>query len=279
MKDLLKMYSFESVHNSEQETELADWICNRLNQLGIKDYTRDVNNIYKLNQEGRPILSAHLDQVRTNGRAIHFYQDSQSHIRGYTENFEQTSLGGDDKNGVWIILKLLEEGVKDINFIISAGEECGCLGIKALEKSGVLVSIDASQFCIVLDRRGSQDVLDCGSGSTYCKTLAQDICNYLHDMSVASGSLSDTATLSTYCESVNMSVAYEAPHTALEHTDFNRLVKIKEYVKKLVTDFVHYSTPPTVYNRTRTVKKYTKEEKNLTEYYRDYYGGMYYDGY
>lgn len=255
MKDLLKMYSYESVHRTEQETALADWICKWLDKHGV-EHVRTGNNIYQMRKEGRPILSAHLDQVKTNGRAVHFYQDDQGHIRGYNENYEQTSLGADDKNGIWIILKLLEEGVRDINFIISAGEESGCLGIRALEKLGVMKFIDSSQFCIVLDRRGNNDVLDSGGSTTYCKTLAQDICNFLGDMSVASGSLSDTATICTYCESVNMSVAYESPHTSVEHTNMKRLYEIKEYVKRLVTNFVHYSTDPKVYNKKTVTTNY-----------------------
>lgn len=289
MKDLLKMYSYESVHGSEQEKELADWIGKWLEKHGV-EYSRAGNNIYQLEKEGRPILSAHLDQVQTNGRAVHFYQDDQGHIRGYNEKYEQTSLGGDDKNGVWIILKLLEDGITDINFIISAGEESGCIGIKALERTGVLKSISPSQFCIVLDRRGNKDVLDSGSGGSYCKTLAQDICNYLGDMSVTSGSLSDTSTICAYCESVNMSVAYEAPHTAAEHTDYNRLLAIKEYVKKLVTDFVHYSTSPSVYKKVTTTTTYygtsrrtssklfkddIDDDTSYQEYYNKYYGGCY----
>ena len=109
-----------------------------------------------------------------------------------------------------------------INFIISAGEEVGCVGIKLLEDHKVLDKIEAlDTWCIVLDRRGCDDVLDSGSGSTYCKTLAQDICNYLGDMSVTSGSVSDTATICEYCESVNMSVAYMTGPTGIGMAKLN----------------------------------------------------------
>ena len=268
-KDLIKLYSFESVHNTPDEKALADWIEEWLVSHKIS-YTRDGDNFYRLDQLQEPILSAHLDQVKTNGKAEHFYLTPEKHIVAYNKDWEQTSLGGDDKNGVWIILKMLEKELP-INFIISAGEEVGCVGIKKLEDHKILDQIEAlDTWCIVLDRRGSDDVLDSGSGSTYCKTLAQDICNYLGDMSVTSGSVSDTATICEYCESVNMSVAYEKPHSAQEHTDWIRLQCICDYVEQLCTDFVHYPTSPSVYVKKTWYNSYTGYGKKGKDYEKDY---------
>lgn len=264
MKDLLKMYSFESVHNTPDETALADWICKWLTTHQI-EYVREGNNIYNLKDINKPILSAHLDQVRTNGRAVHFFLSKDRHIRGYNKDWQQTSLGGDDKNGIWIILKLLEEGLK-FNFIISEGEEVGCVGIKALEPK-LKELIHPTQYCIVLDRRGTKDVLKGGGGDTYCSTLAQDLVNYMGVMSVTTGSVSDTAHICQHCESVNMSVAYEAPHTEREHTDFTALSFIKDMVKEIIENFVHYSTAPSVYAK----KSYAKEF-NYEKYYNSIYG-------
>lgn len=275
MKQLLKLYSFESVHGTPDEKALADWLEEWFVSHKVK-YTRDGDNFYKLDERQEPILSAHLDQVKTNGRAEHFYLTPDKHIIAYNKDWERTSLGGDDKNGVWIIIKLLEDGLP-INFIISAGEEVGCVGIKALDSHKVLDNIiDLDTWCIVLDRRGGSDVLESGSGTTYCKTLAQDICNYLGDMSVTSGSISDTQTICEYCESVNMSVAYEKPHTAEEHTDWVRLQCIYEYVKQLCEDFVHYPTDPSVYVKKTYSYCSKKGKKDEEEYdsWDDYYSSL-----
>lgn len=258
MKELLKLYSFESVHNTDDETALADWLEKWFKNNGV-DVKRDGNNLYYLDEIDAPILSAHLDQVKTNGKAVHFSLDNQGHIRGYNENFEQTSLGADDKNGIWIIMQAVKEYA--INFIISCGEESGCIGIKELEQHGALDSIDdATQYCLVLDRRGNKDILSGGGSGKYCSTLAQCLCNYLgnDDYAVTTGSLSDTATICQYCESVNMSVAYESPHQATEHTNWNRLQEIKDDVLKVLEDFQHYPTPP---------YKYTKQTSSITSYY------------
>ena len=47
MKDLLKLYSFESVHGSEDEKAICDWICKWLDAHKITGYIRVGNNIYK----------------------------------------------------------------------------------------------------------------------------------------------------------------------------------------------------------------------------------------
>lgn len=253
MKDLLKLYRFESVHDTPDEKALADWLEQRLKDMKI-DYHRDGDNFYKLDAIDEPILSAHLDQVKTNGKVSHLYLTPDKKIVGYNADWERTSLGGDDKNGVWIILKALEKFGNTINFIISAGEECGCVGIKYLDNKNVLDEIYAlgRTYCIVLDRRGITDVLKSGSGGAYCSTLAQTICNFIGDMSVTTGTLSDTATICEYCESVNMSVAYDDPHTSRESTNWEALEKIKEYVFSIIDEMVFYPTDPSVYKTTTT---------------------------
>ena len=255
MEQLIKLYSFESVYQTPDEAAIADYICEEIEKAG-GSYMREGNNIYNFHDKEKPILSAHLDQVETNGKAVHFAQDDKGIIKAWNEKWQRTSLGADDKNGVWIILQLIKK-YPNLNYIISSGEERGCIGINHLDKENVLAeNISDKQFCIVLDRRGGTDVLSGGGASTYCKTLAQDICNYLGDdrLTVTTGSLSDTATICKYCESVNMSVAYDSPHTAKETTDFNRLNDILNYVDRLVSgDFIHYSTKPSVYRTSSAV--------------------------
>ena len=262
--DLLKLYSFESVHNTPDETAIADWICKKLDSIGVKDYKRVGNNIYRLSHK-EIILSAHLDQVKTNGKAVKFYlQDDK--IVAYNNKWERTSLGADDKNGIWIILQALEAG-KEIDFIISEGEECGCVGITALEDLGVLDAIDPSSFCLVLDRRGYQEILKGGSTDVYCATLAQDLCNFLGGpYNVGTGSISDTRVLCCYCESVNIATAYEGAHTSLETTNWQQLQELRDDILDVIDNFIHYSTDPNVY-----LKSYKTSKSS------NYWGGKYYD--
>lgn len=263
MKDLLKLYSFESVHNTPDETAIFEWICKWLDVHGIEYHTHN-KNIYYLDEVGGPILSAHLDQVKTNGKAVKFFMKDDI-ITAYNKDWQQTSLGADDKNGVWIILKLLEEKVP-CNFIISSGEEVGCVGIKELESAGILDQIITESYCLVLDRRGNFDTLISGGGTTFNKILSQTIANFTNYFIPTTGSISDTVTLSKYCESTNLSVAYDNPHTSKEQTDFAALNDIKDMVKDVVMNMVFYPCLPTVYQKpiTNTFYNYkswrTKDE-------------------
>lgn len=266
MKTLLKLYSFESVHESDDEKALADWLDNWLTEHKIP-HQRLGNNLYSFDYPDTPTLSAHIDQVKTNGKAIHFYLTPDNHIIGYNKDWQRTSLGGDDKNGVWIILKMLEKGLR-FNFILSEGEERGCIGINKIDLTP-LKEIDS--YCIVLDRRGKSDILKSGGGSTFCSTLAQSLCNFLGNeyYSVTTGSISDTCRISEFCESVNMSVAYEAPHTANEHTDWTRLQEILSDVETIVQDFVHFPTPPSIYSSVTKYKTWSKSDDK--KYYDRWY--------
>lgn len=238
MKDLIQLYSVESVH--PHENDIYSWIVEWMERHDIK-FDTDGKNIWKLTGE-QIILSAHMDQVKTNGRAVHFYQKDKM-IRGYNKDYEQTSLGADDKNGVWIILKCLEDD-PNTNFIISHGEESGCVGISEL-KNVLKSKVDHNNICIVLDRRGFGEVLDRGSSCSYCNTLARVLCNYWNQdfedeiFCTGGGTVSDANAISEYCECVNVSVAYYNPHTKEEKTNFDELLFTMNMVKSL-KDFVYY---------------------------------------
>lgn len=267
MKDLLKLYSFESVHNSEDERNICDWICKWLDAHHVEGYTRHGNNIYRKTEAGDIILSAHLDQVKTNGKAVKFFMSPDEVITAYNDKWQRTSLGADDKNGIWIILKMLEMYPDSLSFIISAGEETGLIGIHALQSAGVLDKIlsEKDTQCIVLDRRGNNEILDAGSSGKYCKTLAQDMCNFLDSgYTTGTGTCSDTNVLSDYCESVNMSVAYTGAHSANESTDFKALKKIKNDVACVLENFIHYNTPVSKY-KTFLPTTTKKEEKKYEQ--------------
>ena len=256
MKDLIRLYNIESVHPNE--AEMHAWLCAWLDGHEVK-YETDGFNIYRLTGN-KVVLSAHMDQVETNGQAVHFYKDGNI-IRGYNKDYEQTSLGADDKNGVWIILKALEER-PDTDFIISYGEEVGCVGINSMKKI-LDKKLHQDMIALVLDRRGFGEILDKGSSKDYCCTLAQDLCNYWNRViveddlfKVGSGSVSDTNVLCEYCESVNIGVGYYNPHTEKEETDFEELSLVKDLVLNTLDNFVHYPCPVSTYKRSYTYGSY-----------------------
>lgn len=271
MKDLIRLYNIES-HNPNEES-IHKWICHWLDEHNV-DYEKDGLNIFRLT--GKDIvLSAHMDQVETNGQAVHFYQE-KTKIIGYNKDYEQTSLGADDKNGIWIILKALEHN-KDTNFIISVGEEVGCKGMDELEKDKVLDRIKEDSICLVLDRKGFGEVLDRGSTGPYCNTLAQVLCNFWNQyyqeevFKVSSGTLSDTSRLCKHCESVNVSVGYYKAHSEYEYTDYDELVSTKDMVIEALNNFVYYPCPVKTYYR----ESYYAKHEDYNDYDGERQGSLY----
>ena len=283
MIDLLNLYKFYSVHGTEAETAICDWLVERIKQLG-KDVQRDGNTIWYFGKGNRYLLSAHLDQVATNGPAVNFFKTPEGIIKAYNKDWERTSLGADDKNGIWCILKLLEQG-KDFDFIISEGEEVGCIGIEAIEEH--IVESEA-QIAIVIDRKGNTDILKGGGSDVYCDTLAGTLRNFWNtfegnNYSVTTGTLSDTRVICKYKESVNLCANYENAHTKNEETDFNGLQRTLQNLLKLFdNNFIYYPSAPSTYiKETYTYNYKGKKKKNWwdSEDYDLYRGGHYYGEY
>lgn len=272
MKDLASLYKIESVHPDTKQ--ICDWIENKLKSYGVS-YKRVGNNLYSLDKITKPVFSAHLDMVETSGVPDKLFLTDDGIIYGINKEGNQTSLGADDKNGIWLILKMLERGA-DINFIISDGEEVGCLGITELLSIQEVQDrlTENTSYCIVLDRRGATDILSGGSYDVYCDTLAGCLRNYIRDTAnfetvVTTGSISDTKELCRYLESVNMSVDYYKPHTDKEYTNYEDLCGRLELLIDLVDNFKHYPSQP---------KDYVKEKP---VYYNNYNYNKYssYKGY
>jgi len=248
MKDLLKLYSIECPHPNEDV--MYCYLCEWLQNHDV-EYESDGKNIWRLTGK-KFILSSHYDMVETNGRAEHFYIKDNV-IKGYNKDYEQTSLGADDKNGIWICMKCIENGLQP-DFIWSFGEEVGLLGIHQLDDTGVLRKhIKENNVCLVLDRKGYGEILNEGGSGKYCNTLAQDLVNFGNGLGfglmVGSGTMSDTAVLSKYCESTNMSIGYYNGHCPTENTDWEELQKMRDFVVKVLLFFVHYNCPVETYER------------------------------
>ena len=285
MDKLLKLYQFYSVHGTDGEKAICDWLVEYFDRLNIK-VNRKGNTIWHFSPDNDVLLSAHLDQVATNGPAVHFYKTPEGSIKAYNKDWERTSLGADDKNGVWLIMKLVESDY-EFDFIISEGEEVGCVGINNIEEH---IKESTADYAIVLDRKGDTDILKGGSSDVYCEALAYNLKNFLNIQdplnayTVATGSISDTRVICKYMESVNMCVNYEDAHTKNETTNWEGLQKTLTNLQSILIDFVHYPADPSEYCKkdyTQSYSKYKKDKQSLFDYddddyrWRQYYGGRY----
>lgn len=191
---------------SMQEFGVRAIVIQELNKMGIGYDIDEEGNVFSF-KRGAGILSAHMDQVC-------FDQLKNIDIDIDHNVFGNTSLGADDKNGVYIVLKLLE-AFPGMSFCFSVNEESGG-GLWNISDS---MPIDIP-YCLVFDRRGNTDII--GKSNGYCsKRFENKISKLLKPLGYKpnSGTWSDANFFSQYTDSVNLSCGYYEAHSSYEYAN------------------------------------------------------------
>lgn len=103
-----------------------------------------------------PVLCSHLDTVGVYP-PDEIIEENGFYLGRYAKR--PCVLGGDDRNGVWAMLKLIEAENHNWGYIFCWNEEVGCLGARALVGTGFLQNnIDKIAYFVALDRRGTSDL-------------------------------------------------------------------------------------------------------------------------
>lgn len=221
--DLLKqLYWINSPSHSEQG--MSGFIRSILHDRGIKFETDEFYQIFSLKNPDEPILCAHIDQV--GDEPITTLIETKDTITG------DLNIGADDKNGIWIILKLLRED-PNLNFIFSTAEEAGGY-IK-----NILDDYDISDFpyCLVFDRKGNSDII--GTMNRYCsKEFEASISEIGIDYGYkpAQGIFSDCNALSYHINCVNLSCGYYNAHCDDEFTVKADLLNCLAFAKQIILE-------------------------------------------
>lgn len=260
----------------------SEYVRNKLIEMNINFNVDSYGNVYYLDNENVPLLSAHMDTVR---KEEDFCIGAFLNENDDDKIFSGGILGGDDKCGVFIILKVLETGRK-VNFIFSRDEETGCKGIKALlkpnysENKELADKVRKCLWCLVLDRRSNGDIIclqnDYGT-EEFEKALEEISNNGSFGYKGASGLCSDANTIRDFISTANISVGYYNPHSQKEYISKADLEKAYNYtlavIDNLKTQFIAAE-----YKSTSSRKHYYN---NYRGYYNGYYGGYYgnYPGY
>lgn len=279
-KFLKQLYLIRSYSGYEEPIRNA--ITAFLETHGIP-YINYNGNILGFNHPGAPLFSAHMDMVNTEYYKLApgettvkegyvFTIDDKTNIRLYrdSEKKHQTSLGADDKNGIWVILMLLKEGYH-INFAFCHSEEVGGTGSEQVVSDKELAGfIEKCQYGIIIDRRNADDII--GYDNKYCMCLDDRLEAYAaakgYKYTCARGSCSDADRFSKLVECVNLSCGYYEPHTSKEYTNLNELWNTFEFCKAMLSSFIYSSASA---KRMRSFKACTSpyEEERYTNYYED----------
>lgn len=248
----------------------ASYVKDFLDSLELKYEVDSYGNIFYLDNEKVPLLSAHMDTVRKDADICigAFLTESEDE-----KIFSGGILGGDDKCGVYMILRALKEGHK-VNFIFSRDEEIGCVGIKNLLKP--TFSAENKEltdkiknnclYCLVLDRRGKGDII-CKNNFYGTKEFEEALKKVSDDgnfgYAPATGACSDANTIREFVSTANLSVGYYAPHSKNEYI-----------VKKDLENAYNYMVA-IIQNLKEAFEPYKYEYTGYSGYAGGYYGGYY----
>lgn len=207
------------------------------------------------------LLVAHLDTVYDHSyrRAGFFKYEPQQESQKKQLFFDKEQsvlwspqgLGADDRAGVFLILKLLQNGLRP-HVVFTTDEEIGGLGAetfanhykKILKKSNI-------KYIIEVDRQGSEDCVfyDCAN---------EEFEKYINSFGFITdiGSFSDISIICPACgiAGVNLSVGYYNEHTPSEFLSILQNDKIYDIIyymvqesEKITNRFI-YKTEEPVYN-------------------------------
>lgn len=205
------------------ELELKNTLYNELLGFGMFPIYKDG---YIYSKGDIPILLvAHMDTILSKPPANLEYDEKEDKI-----SLLNSSIGGDDRCGVYAILKILEHGYRP-HVLFTEEEEKGGIGakkvIETLEKPDV-------KYLLEFDRRGFNDCVfyDCGN---------EDFISYIESFGFEKnyGTFSDISVLAPHWDkaAVNISCGYYYEHTKKEYIIFNELIKNIYRVEEIISTY------------------------------------------
>lgn len=252
MKRLLELYNIASP--SGKEKRMSAYIMSELRKMGVKCRKDRAGNIFAVKGTAAtyPCVVAHIDEVHHNETGNYgAYIVADEMVVGYDKIRKcQTGIGADDKNGIWICLRMLER-FKRMKCVFFVGEETGCVG----SRKATMSFFNDCRFVIQCDRKGNSDIVTSINGTPLCSdAFIKAIKPEEHGYSESYGLLTDVLTLkqrglSVSC--INLSCGYYNPHTDKEVTILPDLMKCYEFVRHIIRTHTEVSEHKYMRQRTR----------------------------
>lgn len=246
-KQLLAVYT-----HTYHEDYMIKFITKHLESKGY-DYTVDkVGNIYvtKGETEYYPCVCAHTDTVHRNHREINV---NEREVKGRLELFgtftdddheyemeTPTGIGGDDKAGVFVCLRLLEQ-LPVLKVALFVAEEYGCIGSRNCDREffkdvGYVIEYDAPEFHMITYHCDGTQLFD-ENGDFFTKTYPI-IKNYFKDKTrLYYHPYTDVSILKRYFDfsCINLSVGYYNLHSDSEYVIVDEVEQAFEMGVEIIT--------------------------------------------
>lgn len=254
MKDLLCMTQYQAYCTVKQMMNKF-----KKNTVRFKDEQYLILNHDEENP--KPMLCIHVDTINTHcqdhekllvsllQQQIQYNRKSKIYSLPNDCDNRIGCLGGDDRAGLWILLKLLNSDKSIYNYFsfgIFFDEEVGGKGSSAYKKD--YPNYEKGVKCFIgLDRRGIDDVALYGYDNN-------DLINIFEKYGYkrASGSFTDASNLSNRLACINLSVGYDNEHTSYETLDMNGAIATYEILCEIAElDYItedKYEADDDIYN-------------------------------
>lgn len=137
-------------------------------------------------------------------------------------------IGGDDRNGVWMVLETIKEF--DCHVLFCEDEEIGGVGASLFCSSGFKPEVN---FIVEFDRQGNNDCVfyDCAN---------DDFENFVeaYGFKTAFGTFSDISIIAPHLKvaAVNLSAGYHNAHTQHEYIVWSEMRDIVSRAKKMISN-------------------------------------------
>lgn len=189
---------------------------------------------------GYPTLCCHLDQVQilhsedfeVKERIIENPESGEKHLElfGWSESANaQEGLGGDDKNGIWVCLKALEQ-IDHLKVFMAIGEEKGCWGSNRAD----LKFFEDSLYILEPDCKGGEDIRTLLRGVPVAsKEFEDELEAEKFGYNIAEGKTTDVLPLTLSGVGVscaNIPCGYYNPHKDDEYCNVEELKKCLNFV-------------------------------------------------
>ena len=198
---------------------------------------------------GYPVLCCHLDQAQKTRSDDFEVREKDGIITGFSPSRNSSEgLGADDKNGIWVCLKALEQ-CDHLKVFMSVGEEKGCWGSNRAD----MAFFSDSLYVLEPDCKGGEEIrtllkgVPCASPE-FEKALDVERFGYV----ITEGKTTDILPLTLSGIGVscaNIPCGYHNPHKDEEYCNIAELQKCLAFVlhtiQTLRTKFPHTFTTPT----------------------------------
>jgi len=212
--------------------KLKQYLCGEMKKIYGKENTIIGDGFIYCKGDIPVLLTAHMDTVHKE-LIKDFYEDVQTDKNGKATHVISSpqGIGGDDRCGIYAILKVIESGYLPY-VLFCEEEEVGGIGSAKFCKTKYITELSELKFLLELDRANANDLVFYDNDNKDWINWVEDETNWIKSW----GTFSDISHLSPACEvsSVNLSCGYYKAHTTQEYVVVEEMLEMIEMVKHLL---------------------------------------------